>query len=57
MRWQKETNAMAGGVECDGRRSRMRWPKETNPMAEGDESDGCRRRLSRINKTLNATLF
>ena len=48
---------MAGGVECDGRRSRMRWPKETNPMAEGDESDGCRRRLSRINKTLNTTFW
>ena len=40
MRWLKETNAMAEGVECDGRRRRMRWPKETNAMAEGDECDG-----------------
>ena len=29
MRWQKESNAMAGGDECDGRGRRMLWQKET----------------------------
>ena len=46
---------MAEGVECDSRRSRMRWLEETDAMAGGDECDGCRRRLTRIDKTLNAT--
>ncbi len=55
MRWLKESNAMAEGVECDGRRRRIRWPKESNAMAGGVEYDGWRRRLRRIDKTLNAT--
>ena len=36
MRWLEESNAVAGGVECGGWRSRMRWPKESNAVAGGD---------------------
>ena len=45
LRWLKESNAMAEGVECDGRRRRMRWLEELNAMAEGVECDGRRRRI------------
>ena len=36
MRWPKETNAIAEGVECDSWRNRMQWPEETNAVAGGD---------------------
>ena len=29
LRWLKESNAVAGGEECDGRGRRMLWQKET----------------------------
>lgn len=45
MRWPKETNPVAGGDECDGRRRRMRWLKESNPMAEGVECNARGRRM------------
>ena len=44
MRWLKESNAVAEGVESGDQRNQMRWLEETNAMAEGDECDGWRRR-------------
>ena len=45
LRWLKESNAIAEGVECDSWRSRMRWLEESNAVAEGDECDSWRSRM------------
>ena len=45
LRWLKETNAIAEGVECNSWRSRMQWLKETNAIAGGVECGGRRSRI------------